>query len=148
MSNMTTSDDALYTAISNAGDRIEVPREFICPITLHVMHHPLTTRAGHNFERSAILDWLQSNAVCPMTRTPLRPSFLIPNRHLEAKISLWKAAHNIPDEMDAVKETDNFVGYVPVSEKKHDKVIMRYLKSSTGRTKKKSDLKTFRAVAA
>lgn len=38
---------------------IVVPIEFICPITNEVMIQPLMTRQGQNFERNAIIAWLQ-----------------------------------------------------------------------------------------
>jgi len=69
---------------------LKIPDRFICPITLQVMRHPLTTRNGLNFERSAILSWLQRSEFCPLTRQPLRPSDLIRNRNLEIQIQYWR----------------------------------------------------------
>ena len=69
---------------------VKIPDHLICPITLQVMRHPLTTRNGLNFERSAILNWLQRSEFCPLTRRPLRPSDLIRNRNLEVQIEYWR----------------------------------------------------------
>jgi U-box domain len=65
--------------ISDACDasRRDVPEEFICPITLEMIRHPMKTIHGHVFERQAILQWLKedtaknSQSRCPLTRLPL-----------------------------------------------------------------------------
>uniref|UniRef100_A0A7S3LAT1 U-box domain-containing protein n=1 Tax=Amphora coffeiformis TaxID=265554 RepID=A0A7S3LAT1_9STRA len=71
----------------------EIPDRFICPLTLEVMAHPLMTRAGHSFERSAILSWLKRNDRHPLTREPLSPRDLVMNRALQAEIRLWKSKY-------------------------------------------------------
>jgi hypothetical protein len=43
----------------------------MCPICLEIMVDPMLTPYGDSFERSAILDWLQRNDTCPLTRRPL-----------------------------------------------------------------------------
>jgi U-box domain len=73
------------------------PPEFLCPITMEVMVHPLATKHGPNFERSAIVAWLrQGSGECPLTRKPLTMSDLIHNNYLAAEIAQWRATHGIP----------------------------------------------------
>ena len=68
----------------------EVPYDFLCPITQEVMQHPVMNKYGINYERRAILDWLnKGNNTCPMTRNPLRPSMLLPNVRLEIEVRAW-----------------------------------------------------------
>ena len=67
----------------------QAPEEFICPLTLEVMRHPVMTIHGHNFEKDAILDWLQTNPVCPLTREPMKLSRLVSNESLRRKIAIW-----------------------------------------------------------
>jgi hypothetical protein len=96
----------------------EIPDEFICPISLQPMVHPLTTRSGRNFERSAILNWLRDgNGCCPLTRQPLRPSDLIPNRQLESRIRFWRTRNNLPEptEEEGDFEAVTFLGFIPVT---------------------------------
>ena len=109
------------------------PDEFLCPISLQPMVHPLTTRSGLNFERSAILNWLQQGSgVCPLTRQPLRPSDLIPNRQLETRIRFWRLQNNIPepessdDDFAAV----SFLGFLPVGEIKSEQLVSRHESAS------------------
>jgi hypothetical protein len=136
-----------------------MPDEFICPITLNVMTHPLVTRSGQNFERSAILNWLSQSKECPLTRQPMKPSDLIPNRALEARIGFWKqrqrdqkaaaattrtvataeehADNDDDDEDDDQIEEDDPIhslvacAYLPVSEEKHNEVMARAAQAHT-----------------
>lgn len=44
------------------------PHHFMCPITLELMHHPVTDEYGFTFEREALLENLQHlNYLCPTT---------------------------------------------------------------------------------
>jgi hypothetical protein len=54
------------------------------------MKHPVMNKYGINYERRAILEWLNDgNNTCPMTRNPLRPSMLLPNVQLETNVREW-----------------------------------------------------------
>ena len=76
---------------------VTVPSEFICPRTSDVMMYPLMTRSGLSFERSAIIEWLKyGNSTCPITRTPLVLTDLVPNKALENKIARWMWEYSIP----------------------------------------------------
>ena len=125
------------TITTTSTTRIQPPEKFICPLTLEVMEHPVMSKYGHNFERSAIMEWLcttsnsnstttgnhQNNGIlstgvgsgigsggagcvgiggcCPLTRQPLKPSWLISNVKLQTEIQEWKLQHGysiIPKE--------------------------------------------------
>lgn len=120
-------DKVTFETKVDVSDATAVPQEFICPITLQIMTCPVMTRAGVNFERSAIIAWLQKGSgVCPLTRTPLAPKDIVANTALENKISSWCAANNIELGCE-MKELDKlcFVGFVPLSEDKHKKLLRR-----------------------
>jgi hypothetical protein len=69
----------------------EIPECFICPLTLEAMDDPLMDRRGMNFERKAIVEWLnRGNKTCPLTREPLSYSNLVPNAALRMRIERWK----------------------------------------------------------
>jgi U-box domain len=92
---------------------IIVPPEFICPITNDVMSKPLMTRQGHNFERTAIIAWLQiGNGENPITDEPLSPCDLIPNLALEEKIAYWKWDNLLP-ELDASHSSSSTLSLSP-----------------------------------
>lgn len=42
-------------------DEIEVPKYFICPISLQIMKDPVTTITGITYDRDSIEHWLFTN---------------------------------------------------------------------------------------
>lgn len=58
------------------------PRAFLCPLTLEIMFDPFVDAQGNAFERRAILKWLQTNKISPISRKPLRAGALVPNNSL------------------------------------------------------------------
>ena len=73
----------------------EIPEEFICPLTLQVFEYPLMSRHGMNYERAAIVEWLdRGNNSCPLTRKPLDLAGLINNRPLKQRIKKWQAENS------------------------------------------------------
>lgn len=126
---------------------IVVPIEFKCPITNEVMIQPLMTRQGQNFERTAIIAWLQiGDGENPITDEPLSPSELIPNRALEEKIAFWRWENMLPEPSEhkkklngdsmsditaavngRIESTENIIGIVSPRKKKVQKVFLRRL---------------------
>jgi hypothetical protein len=54
----------------------------ICPITQDVMREPVIDKEGNTYEKSAILEWLKTSNISPITRNVISASELIPNRAL------------------------------------------------------------------
>lgn len=76
--------------------RVNVPEEFLCPITLEVMTCPVKSKHGLTFEKSAIEAWLRKSrssssgiGTCPLTRQPLTIHDLVPDPSLQQQIMLW-----------------------------------------------------------
>lgn len=63
------------------------PRRFLCPLTRDVMTGPVTIREGANFEKLALLQYMDKHGeISPISREPLgRPCFY-PNQKLAAEI--------------------------------------------------------------
>lgn len=102
---------------------IQIPEDFVCPISLSLMRDPVMSRDGKNFEKKAILDWLnRGNVNCPLTRQPLKPSLLAPNVNLRLKIERWRKTNGAPaiedDDASASSESSEpgFVGLLHVDE--------------------------------
>lgn len=78
---------------NSSPNTVVVPSDFICPITMEIMIHPVMTRYGHSFDRSAIMTWISSSdgaqRECPLTRKPLRISDIINNHSLAQRIKAW-----------------------------------------------------------
>jgi hypothetical protein len=68
--------------------------EFQCPLTQTIMIEPMLSRYGTNFEKDAILRWLnEGNTTCPVTGKPLGPSCLVSNKNLKWKIQCWQGTN-------------------------------------------------------
>lgn len=71
---------------------VEIPRFFICPISLQIMKDPVTAVTGITYDRDSIEHWLSTAEVvhCPVTKQPLRKdSDLTPNHTLRRLIQAW-----------------------------------------------------------
>lgn len=69
---------------------MSVPESFLCPISQQVMVDPYIDTDGNSYERSAIMEWLATRQVSPITRRPLKPGDLVPNRVLKTLIEEYK----------------------------------------------------------
>ena len=64
----------------------EIPQEFYCPITGDVMNEPMKDKYGHVYEKSAIIEWLDSHENSPLNRQPLTLGDLRPDTQLKRRI--------------------------------------------------------------
>ena len=81
-----SSQGASSSTAPAAAIDVEIPDEFICPITSVLMEDPVFTVDGLTYERSAIEQWLQHKVTSPMTGSPLASTQLIPNVSLRGMI--------------------------------------------------------------
>ncbi|KAI9127578.1 hypothetical protein K1719_000571 [Acacia pycnantha] len=69
---------------------VPIPYHFRCPISLDLMHEPVTISTGQTYDRTSIQSWFASgNTTCPVTRAPLSDFTLIPNHTLRRLIQDW-----------------------------------------------------------
>lgn len=68
------------------------PKDFVCPITTHVLEDPVTLETGQTYERKAIQEWLErGNATCPITRQKLHSTQLPKTNYvLKRLIASWQ----------------------------------------------------------
>jgi hypothetical protein len=66
------------------------PNDFLCPLSKTVMHEPVSTPSGVNYERTAIEGWLCELSYCPIHGTPLTAQSLQANTSLQWKIRNWQ----------------------------------------------------------
>lgn len=88
---------------SNDEDMLEVPEQFICPITQELMKDPVVTKYGQSYERAAILEWIAKGKDCPLTRQPLSLSGIITNHSLRSQIRSWQ----VKNELDITLVTND-----------------------------------------
>ena len=70
--------------ISNSIDIIA--KQFQCPLTTEIINDPMTDFEGNNYERTAILKYLENHNTSPVTGNPLYPCHLTPNNALKERI--------------------------------------------------------------
>ena len=63
---------------------------FICPLSLNIMEDPVIDPEGNSYERSVIETWLRVSGTSPITRGPLTPAMLCPNKALKNAIENYK----------------------------------------------------------
>lgn len=68
------------------GVHVDVPTEFVCPITQEVMTDPVVASDGHSYERSAIWTYMQNSTKSPMTRETLDKRVVVNNINLKKRI--------------------------------------------------------------
>jgi hypothetical protein len=115
---MTLCTQEVPTATVADGSTVEIPSNFICPITLQVMVTPLMTRTGLTFEKAAIFSWLeQGSGSCPLTRKPLTASDLVTNMRLKKEIRIWRSDNGIPEptEEEMAAAECKFIGNIKIS---------------------------------
>ena len=71
------------------------PNDFLCPITQHLMEHPVTTVLGNTYEYAAVSKWLKKSSNDPITNEPLRSKNLNKNLVLRSMIQAWIVSNPI-----------------------------------------------------
>jgi hypothetical protein len=64
----------------------DVPKGFMCPLTMDIMYDPVLDPEGNTYERRAIMEWLRHKRNSPVSRQPLNDKMLIPNNALRETI--------------------------------------------------------------
>lgn len=67
--------------------QVEIPNQFLCPISLEIMSDPVICSDGYTYERVSIL--ALKNSLSPMTRQPIDKTILIPNIALRQLIEQY-----------------------------------------------------------
>jgi hypothetical protein len=81
------SNHSLYEKLDSREDLLnDMPKDFICPITLKLMEDPVLASDGHSYERTAIERWLRANNRSPKTNTYMSSNTVYPNHALKALI--------------------------------------------------------------
>lgn len=77
---------------------IEVPKYFLCPISLEMMKDPVTVSTSITYDRNNIERWIfsQGSTNCPVTCLPLSQSEdFVPNIVLRRLIQSWCTIHSV-----------------------------------------------------
>ncbi|EEF48225.1 F-box and wd40 domain protein, putative [Ricinus communis] len=68
------------------------PKDFVCPITSHLLDDPVTLETGQTYERRAIQEWIsRGNSTCPITRQALHSNQLPKTNYvLKRLVASWR----------------------------------------------------------
>eukprot|EP01138_Halocafeteria_seosinensis_P009479 gb/GECG01009687.1/.p1 GENE.gb/GECG01009687.1/~~gb/GECG01009687.1/.p1 ORF type:complete len:245 (+),score=29.81 gb/GECG01009687.1/:1-735(+) len=69
--------------------RVELPNEYMCPITYEIMVHPTKAADGQSYEYRAISRWLATKTTSPITNQELDDCTLNPDSELRERIRQW-----------------------------------------------------------
>ena len=75
----------------------QIPKEFICPITLNIMKDPVIMSDGQTYEKSAIEKSLSISPLSPLTKQPLSMKDAKPNYALKSLIENFLKIGKIPE---------------------------------------------------
>jgi len=76
--------------------KINVPHQYICPITESIFKVPVLLADGYTYEKEAIVEWLASNNTSPVTEAVLSTKIMFPST-LGPEIEKWKLENNYKD---------------------------------------------------
>ena len=91
---------------SNVSKSMQIPSEFLCPISKKVMTDPVIACDGHTYERSQIEDYLKKHDKSPVTNKAIEQSFVFPNEAMKKQIAdfLKAESHYCQGECEDVHE--------------------------------------------
>ena len=87
-----------------------IPKQFICPITLTLMSDPYSDSDGNTYEKDAIFQWIDQHHTSPITRNPMTTSVLVPNRAIKDLINSFLGMNQSLDKNithSQTQESDN-----------------------------------------
>jgi hypothetical protein len=102
----------LETSISKK--TIDIPNEYLCPITHQIFYNPYKTKYGHIFEKSAIKAWLSENKSCPLTRQSLNlhTDILPADKEFKDKLQLFIQDNKLEDYVFKTGCIDNIISFI------------------------------------
>ena len=83
---------------------MDIPSEYICPITQDIMKDPVFDNEGNTYDKQAVMKWLARNRTSPVSRKPLRIADLRPNIALKNLISSFNEKNKEAMETRTMRE--------------------------------------------
>jgi len=66
---------------------LQIPDQYMCPITTQIMKDPVLLTDGHVYERAAITEWLKAHDTSPITKAVVCKNTIIPCFNLKSLIA-------------------------------------------------------------
>lgn len=87
---------------NTASKVVDIPSEFLCPISKDVMKDPVIACDGHTYERSEIENYLKQHNKSPLTGEAAEHAFVFPNKGMKKRIDAFLSANN-PDTQESTE---------------------------------------------
>ena len=110
-------------------NRNNIPREYLCPITLDIMKEPMVMPDGHTYEKEAIKRALELRPYSPLTVQPMKFSDGYINYSLKSLIETYIKEHNINSTSINIDEKlrDLFSKQNKINEVEFEELSARYI---------------------
>lgn len=108
---------------------LEIPNEFLCPISMEIMQDPVIILDGSSFERSCLMSI--ENPISPLTRQPIDLNSLIPNRALKEIIQNFIKGFKNP--LVISNSTHKYNDYLFELNKKDNNILIKIQNMNTSR---------------
>ena len=86
---------------------VDIPEEYLCPITHDIMLEPTVGTDGYTYERLAIEEWITTHHKSPMTREHMTLNNLKPNYALRSAIERFRAENSDNNLVKATYHNSN-----------------------------------------
>ncbi|KAI7746232.1 hypothetical protein M8C21_017697 [Ambrosia artemisiifolia] len=86
----------IRTNVDGGQSFLNIPEDYICPLTGYIFEDPVTLETGQTYERAAIMEWFsKGNKTCPVTGKTLEYHTVpFTNSILKRLIDSWKSKHS------------------------------------------------------
>lgn len=102
-----------FGAKIKASRTVNIPREYICPITNEIMRDPVLAFDGNTYERSAISSYLKRYNKSPITGAPAEHTMVFANKTFASVIQKFLSTNNVDVEIkSADEEEEPEIGYI------------------------------------
>lgn len=92
---------------------LEIPKDYVCPISLQLMTDPVIDCNGHTFDRPSITEWYQKSKISPITHVSITNNNLTPNLILKRQILEFVEQHR--EELKNL-DTDSLQSSIKIEE--------------------------------
>lgn len=90
--------EQMMQAVKNEDHAMDIPNEFLCPISLEIMEDPVVlVETAVTFDKKSIDTWLYAYGqnTCPVSRKVLIEPRYVENRFAKMLIEDWLKAHKV-----------------------------------------------------
>ena len=87
-------------------EKVVIPQNFKCPITMDLFRNPVVTSDGHTYEYGEILKVINTTMRSPMTGQTLPNKNIVPNLNLRSEVMEFRQQNkfHVPTELPVIRQ--------------------------------------------